>query len=99
MRGPRHRNIDATPSKGFKITERFKLELPMKSYNLPNHFAWNDPGSYGSGSFGVCTAQGNQGRHPVCFKIGVLAVSFNACFGGRGLTKPAALLRCSGNSL
>lgn len=63
--GPRFVNFDAAMSKTFPITERFKLEFRMESFNLTNSFMAGTPNTdVNSSLFGRSTTQSiyNSGR-------------------------------------
>ena len=44
LRGPAVRQTDMTLSKSFSITERFRLETRVESYNIFNQLNWENPG-------------------------------------------------------
>jgi hypothetical protein len=53
IRGPQFFNIDATLSKEFSITEKYKFQLRMESYNFINNANVNNPNmSLSSSLFG-----------------------------------------------
>jgi hypothetical protein len=56
LTGPGMLNVDASLVKAFHITERFKFELRMDSFNVLNSITWSDPdtGVYSS-TFGQST--------------------------------------------
>jgi hypothetical protein len=61
--GPKYFNLDTTLSKFFPITERFRLEFKMESYNLTNSFIPKMPNTDVQNSlFGRSTDQANRGR-------------------------------------
>jgi hypothetical protein len=63
LTGPRNWNLDATLSKFFALTERFRLELRLESYNVTNSFVPNDPvTNVLLPTFGRTTTQINRGR-------------------------------------
>ena len=65
LRGPRFWNLDSTLVKYFQLTERFKLEIRMEFYNMPNKFMPSQPDmGVTSSTFGKSTwvAGGNYGR-------------------------------------
>jgi hypothetical protein len=63
LTGPQNWNLDATISKFFPITERFRLELRLESYNVTNTFVPNDPTTnFTAATFGSTTNQINRGR-------------------------------------
>ncbi len=63
LTGPRQWNLDATLSKSFRATERFRVELRMEAYNLTNSINWGGPNmSVDSALFGRITTQSNRGR-------------------------------------
>jgi hypothetical protein len=63
LTGPRNWNLDATLSKFFPMTERFRLELRLEGYNITNSFVPNDPTTaFTSATFGRTTNQINRGR-------------------------------------
>jgi hypothetical protein len=63
LTGPRNWNLDATVSKFFPITERFRLELRLEGYNVTNTFVPNDPNTtFTAATFGRTTTQLNRGR-------------------------------------
>lgn len=56
LTGPGMLNIDASLVKGFHITERFKFDLRMDSFNLLNSITWADPDTnFYSSTFGTST--------------------------------------------
>jgi hypothetical protein len=61
--GPRSWNIDLTLAKFFPITERWRIEFRMESYNVTNSFIPNMPvADVLSTAFGRSNNQGNLGR-------------------------------------
>jgi hypothetical protein len=63
LTGPQNWNLDATVSKFFPITERFRLELRLEGYNVTNTFVPNDPNTtFTAATFGRTTTQLNRGR-------------------------------------
>jgi hypothetical protein len=53
VRGPGYRNYNATLSRTFRITERYRLQFSMAAYNATNSTHFNDPsGTITSGNFG-----------------------------------------------
>ena len=63
--GPGYKNMDVTLAKFFRITERFKIELKMETYNLSNTFTGANPSlSVTSSTFGRVLSQvsGINGR-------------------------------------
>jgi hypothetical protein len=61
--GPNNWNIDATLSKFFPITERFRLEFKLEAYTLANNFVPTNPvTSVTSSNFGRSIDQANRGR-------------------------------------
>jgi hypothetical protein len=56
LTGPGMLNIDASLVKGFHITERFKFDLRMDSFNVLNSITWADPDTnIYSSTFGTST--------------------------------------------
>jgi hypothetical protein len=56
LTGPGMFNIDASLVKGFHITERFKFDLRMDSFNVLNSITWADPDTnIYSSTFGTST--------------------------------------------
>ena len=56
--GPGYKNLDVTLAKFFRITERFRLEFKMESYNVSNTFEGADPVlSVTSSTFGRVLSQ------------------------------------------
>jgi hypothetical protein len=54
--GPSTMQTDATMSKSFRQTERFKLEARVETYNIFNHINWDNPVvDFNSVSFGKVT--------------------------------------------
>ncbi len=63
LRGPGQANWDLSLFKSFSITEKFKGQFRTGLLNAFNTPLFNAPGtSYGSGSFGVISSQGNFSR-------------------------------------
>jgi hypothetical protein len=61
--GPRTWNLDLTLAKFFPITERWRIEFRMESYNVTNSFIPNMPvNDVLSSAFGRSNNQGNLGR-------------------------------------
>jgi hypothetical protein len=65
LRGPGFWSWDGTLAKFFQLTERFRMELRLEAYNVPNSFMLANPStSVTSATFGrsVGPAAGNYGR-------------------------------------
>jgi len=65
VQGPGYKDIDATLSKIFRVTERYRVEFKMEAYNLTNTFSGADPSlTVTAASFGQVTrmAAGTKGR-------------------------------------
>jgi hypothetical protein len=53
VRGPGYQNYNATLSRTFRFTERYRLQFSIAAYNLTNSTHFNDPsGTTTSGNFG-----------------------------------------------
>jgi hypothetical protein len=63
VRSPGMNNIDATLSKDFHVTEKFKIEFRASMFNVPNHPVFSGPGTtLGNANFGVVSSQANLNR-------------------------------------
>lgn len=76
LTGPGFMNIDATISKSFAITEKFRLEMRMNAYNALNNLNRGDPRTNIGPGFGQALYQGAPG--------GI----FGQAGGGGGLPSP-----------
>jgi hypothetical protein len=61
LTGPRFWNVDATISKTFAITEKYRLEMKMNAYNAFNNLNRGDPGTGFGPTFGKALYQGAPG--------------------------------------
>jgi hypothetical protein len=61
LTGPRFLNLDATISKDFRITEKFRLEMRMNVYNTLNNLNRADPSTSIGPGFGEALYQGAPG--------------------------------------
>ena len=61
LTGPRFLNLDATISKDFRITEKFRLEMRMNVYNAINNLNRADPSTSIGPGFGEALYQGAPG--------------------------------------
>jgi hypothetical protein len=62
LTGPKYFDLDGSLAKTFHITERFRLELKMTAYNVPNRLNRGDPDTgVGDSTFGKTLYQGAPG--------------------------------------
>jgi len=61
LTGPHFLNLDATISKSFRITEKFRLEMRMNAYNAINNLNRGDPITTIGPGFGQALYQGAPG--------------------------------------
>ena len=58
LNGPTAWFLDATLTKSFNVTGRYKVEARLEAYNLFNHIVWAQPNTtFGSGTFGKVTTK------------------------------------------
>jgi hypothetical protein len=63
VRSPGMNNVNVTLSKGFRVTERLKLDFRASSFNFLNHPVFSGPNtSFGDASFGKVFNQVNLSR-------------------------------------
>jgi hypothetical protein len=63
-------NVDLSLFKNFKISERFKSQFRMESFNVLNHVQFDNPGTTPTSSaFGTITAEKGHGQRQLTFAV------------------------------
>ncbi len=63
VRSPGMNNANLTLSKGFRITERARLQFRAEMFNVLNHPVFSGPNTtYGNANFGIVSSQANLNR-------------------------------------